>query len=589
MRQNRHRRTLIRRLAVPVVGGVLGIGALGIAPLASGAATSAAPGRSGSAPQALLVGTYHGIRGQYSTIQQAVDAAKKGDWILIAPGDYHERDDYAHPPTAAAASSGDMAGLLINTPGLTLRGMNRRTVIIDGTKPGAPKACDSERKWQTFGVKGANGSRVGRNGIVVWKANDVSIENLTVCNFLSGSGAAGNEIWWNGGAGSGRIGLHGYWGRYLTATTTYFGGESTAAGYGIFSSDSAGPALWNKVYANNFNDSGMYVGACHQVCDIIIANAWMENNALGYSGTNSGGTVVIEHSQFDHNADGFDTNTQLNGDPPAPQDGRCPDGAISPITHTRSCWVFRYNYVHNNNNPSVPRNGSAAEGPTGTGMTISGGRFDTVEHNVFENNGAWGILFVPYPDSSPPSLNQTCAGTGGNELPGLGCVYDPEGDALLHNTFRHNGFFGNPSNSDFGQITLFGGQPRDCFAHNYAPDGSAPSNLEQIQPTCGPLSKGANTGGPLLAQVLCDTGFGSCPAGAHYPTPGKVILTSVPSSLPTMPNPCSGVPVNKWCPAGTGSWLVRHTPTPRRVPAASTGLSLPGGVLSRRLGPVALD
>ena len=57
---------------------------------------------------------------------------------------------------------------------------------------------------------------------------------------------------------------------------------------------------------------------------------WMENNALGYSGTNSGGTIVIENSQFDGNQDGLDTNTAVVGDPPAPQDGRCPDGGVSP-------------------------------------------------------------------------------------------------------------------------------------------------------------------------------------------------------------------------------------------------------------------
>ena len=34
----------------------------------------------------LLVGTYHGVRGQYKSIQAAVDAARPGDWILIAPG-----------------------------------------------------------------------------------------------------------------------------------------------------------------------------------------------------------------------------------------------------------------------------------------------------------------------------------------------------------------------------------------------------------------------------------------------------------------------------------------------------------------------
>ena len=36
----------------------------------------------------LRVGTFHGIRGQYTSIQTAVNAAAPGDWILVAPGDY---------------------------------------------------------------------------------------------------------------------------------------------------------------------------------------------------------------------------------------------------------------------------------------------------------------------------------------------------------------------------------------------------------------------------------------------------------------------------------------------------------------------
>ena len=34
----------------------------------------------------LLVGSYNGVRGQYKSIQAAVDAAKRGDWILVGPG-----------------------------------------------------------------------------------------------------------------------------------------------------------------------------------------------------------------------------------------------------------------------------------------------------------------------------------------------------------------------------------------------------------------------------------------------------------------------------------------------------------------------
>jgi hypothetical protein len=276
----------------------------------------------------------------------------------------------------------------------------------------------------------------------------------------------------------------------------------------------------------------------------------MEYNALGYSGTNSGGAVVVENSQFDNNQDGFDTNTQINGDPPAPQNGNCPFRRISPITHTRSCWVFMHNNVHDNNNPNVPEAGNAAAGPTGTGMTLSGGRNDTVMDNTFSNNGAWGFLMVPFPDSGTPSLNQSCPRTGGVETPGFGCVYDPMNNALLHNTFSHNGFFGNPSNADYGQITLNGGQPSNCYVGNTAPTGSAPPDLEQIQPVCGKTTTAGNTGGPLLAQVLCDTGFGTCPSGAVYPPRTGVIMHPLPKDIPSMPDPCTGVPGNAWCSEG---------------------------------------
>jgi len=545
--------------------------------------TSASAKRTAFSKDVLLVGTYRGKAGTYKTIQAAVNAAKPGDWILVGPGDYHETGDLQEPPTAAQAGEGYMGGVVIETADLRLRGMDRSAVIVDGTRAGAPTPCDSAPQWQDFGVKDSNDKAYGRNGIVIWKSDNVSVDNMTICNFLAGTGASGNEIWWNGGNGSAHIGLTAYEGSYLTATTTYFGGETTAAQYGIFSSNSAGPGNWDQLYANNFNDAGMYVGACQRVCGMTISHAWMENNALGYSGTNSGGQIIIEDSQFDHNEDGVDTNTQINGDPPAPQNGDCPDGS-STLTHTHSCWVFVDNYVHDNNNPSTPKAGSAAAGPTGTGMTVSGGRNDTVMGNKFEDNGAWGILFVPYPDSSPPQDGQTCSGTGGQEVKGFGCIYDPEGDALLHNSFVHDGYFGNPSNSDFGQIVYTAGQPQNCFVGNVDPQGSAPADLEAIQSACGPLTKAPNTGGALLAQVLCDTGFGGCPKGSKYPTSKAVSLTALPKGLPSMPDPCKGVPNDSWCPSGasSGSALPAHG-TSNAAPFGLAAL----GVLGFCTGPTA--
>ena len=57
----------------------------------------------------LRVGSFHGISGQFATIQAAVDAAKPGDWILIGPGDYKTTTS-RHP----AGNSHVPAGVLIN-------------------------------------------------------------------------------------------------------------------------------------------------------------------------------------------------------------------------------------------------------------------------------------------------------------------------------------------------------------------------------------------------------------------------------------------------------------------------------------------
>ncbi|MGI8493662.1 MAG: hypothetical protein ACR2NJ_13110 [Acidimicrobiales bacterium] len=488
----------------------------------------------------LLVGTYHGIPGKYGSLQAAVDAAHPGDWILVAPGDYKTTST-----RAPAGASDTPAGVLVQTPALHIRGMDRNATVIDATKAGSA-VCSSAKADQNFGA----GGNLGLNGIMVWKANGVSVQNLTVCNFLAGSGNAGNEIWWNGGDGSGQVGGWGFNGTYLNATSGYFGGPSTAAKYGIFSSNWSG-GNWDQTYASNFSDSGYYIGACQNVCNQTVDHAWAQYNALGYSGSNSGGQLVVKNSQFDHNEDGFDTNSQ-NGDNPPPQDGTCPNGAISPITHTHSCWVFMHNFVHDNNNPNVPSVGSAAAGPVGTGFSLSGGRNDTVTANVFANNGAWGAILVPYPDNGPPC-------TGGTLTP-VACLYDEYGDAIVGNTFSHNGFFANPTNGDVAAVNLEPG-PTDCFAGNVQPGGAAvttsPPLLQTLYPSCNGLPTLPDLNAPFLAEVACDSqsisigglsGGTTCLPGANYPRRTQVVMHPLPAGLATMSNPCTGVPRNAWCP-----------------------------------------
>src|ERR1700761_170195 len=123
----------------------------------------------------LRVGTYHGVKGQYQSLQAAVDAAKPGDWILVGPGDY--KTTKIRTPKGAPDFP---AGVLITTRDIHIRGMNRNRVIVDGTKPGSA-VCSRKASAQNFGLNGgastsgpyggsANKGKSGENGLMVYKA-----------------------------------------------------------------------------------------------------------------------------------------------------------------------------------------------------------------------------------------------------------------------------------------------------------------------------------------------------------------------------------------------------------------------------------
>jgi len=528
---------------------VLGFGltaSAGATALRGGGSAGATAPRASAAHgvRVLRVGTWHHIKGQFKTIQAAVDHARPGDWILVAPGDYKTTSS-----RAPKGHSDIPSGVLITKPDLTIRGMNRRTVVVDGTKPGYGK-CSKKAAAQNYGPKQGS-SNTGLNGIVVWHANDVNVENLTACNFLSGSGDTGNEIWWDGLNKKNKIDGWGFLANYLTATSTFYDSETDAAAYGLFSSAWQG-GVFAHDYASNFNDSGFYIGACHQLCTQIIRDSRSEYNALGYSGSNSGGTMLIEHNLFDHNEDGFDTNSQ-NGDNPPPQNGACPKGIKPPIKGAHTCWVLYKNRFIKNNDPNVPKSGSAAQGPVGTGVSLSGARNDTVMDNTFISNGAWGTIVVPYPDSGPP-----CTGGIRNDpITGPGsCLYDEYGDALIDNTYTNNGFFGNATNGAFDQLNLAGHEATDCYHGNKGKLSSDAKSLESSYPKCSGKKVPANLNITFLNEVLCDTQVslsGStppCGSDDHYPRQTKVVMHPLPKQLPTMPHPCAGVPKNPWCPKG---------------------------------------
>ena len=544
-----------------------------------------APSASARTAKVLRVGTYKGIAGTFASIQAAVDAAGPGDWVLVGPGDWKERGDFTtHKPAKGEPGW----GLTIATPGLHLRGMNRNSVVVDGTKPGTPK-CSSARADQVL--------TSSRSGIVVDKVDGTYVENLTVCNFLG----EGNQIWWNGGDGSGKVGMGTYWGNYLTATTTYWKSGDPAGTYGIFVSNAKGPGSISYTYASNMNDSSYYIGACPD-CNAVLDHPWAEHSALGYSGTNSGGHLVISNGEWDDNQSGIVTNSQNNDDAPSPQDGACPSG-------TGSCEIWRGNYVHDNNDPNVPQDtGAASAGPVGTGMVIAGGRNDTVVNNRVTNNKAWGIITTPYPDTEvPPSaIGQHCQGGAPNaDLSALGgtgtvpCYFSDWGNEIAHNTFSNNGGYGNATNGDIADLSTVPPEnpaaPGNCWHDNTNTSGSLkqwPLTLQSTQGTCGaPVYPDPASTAVLAAQVACDSGLlFSCPstAVANYPATTAVTVKPLPKNLTTMPNPCAGVPTNPWCPranaARSGSGALATTGLKVAVPLTALVLLGSALLLRRRLG-----
>ena len=154
---------------------------------------------------------------EYETIQSAVDAAKAGDLVLINSGVYNE-------------------SVTITTPYLTIRGKDRNGVIIDG-------------------------EFMRENGIQIYEADGVSVENLSVRNFSL------NGVYWNNSKG--------YKASHVTA---YNNGD-----YGVYAFNST-DGIFEKIYASGHPDSGIYIGQCYP-CNALIYDSVVEGNALGYSGT----------------------------------------------------------------------------------------------------------------------------------------------------------------------------------------------------------------------------------------------------------------------------------------------------------------
>ena len=111
------------------------------------------------------------------------------------------------------------------------------------------------------------------------------------------------------------------------------------------------------------------------------------------------------------------------------------------------------------------------------------------------------------------------------------------------------------TNGDLATVGLLpnSATPRNCFFGNHGLSGpvtSAPARIQRPGVDGRPCGKkGTSRSGELVGQLICATGatqLGSCPKGSHYPKQTRIAMAPLPR-LPSMPDPCLGVPRNGFC------------------------------------------
>ncbi len=451
----------------------------------------------------------------FKTIQEAVNNTrnKAGDWVLIEPGTYKEE-------VTVTKMHSD----------IHIRGMNRNTVILDGE-----------------GISNPSGS----NGIYIDKADDVWVENMTAHDFhrATPDGPNGNDFWWTGGDGSKKEGAHGWWGSYLTAYDT-----SLSGGYGIFANNET-EGSWNNIYASGFNDSGIYIGACWE-CKAHVSNATIEKNAVGYSGSNSGGTLVIEKSTFRDNSAGIVPNGENPGDGPPPNNGQFNPSNTRPkspyvtftSTNIERCEVFKEDLVTENNSLEAPANPSTEKAPWGVGIELPGDAAELVENNTITKNVKDGVLGFEYPNPYPPrkcdkkekeeaaAKGETCTKT---------IYFQLTGNKIANNKFEENGTPGEEFTCDImlqGGIFPYKGHEStmNCVSGNSLTGATWPASIEGTWGCSNTTTPPPNNGaaGLIYVEKLSEESV----------VDRKAVAQPAPGPQETMPEPCESVPSNPLCP-----------------------------------------
>lgn len=329
-------------------------------------------------------------------------------------------------PTLQAAVSHAMAGDTIVVsrgvyPGgvvvpkakdhLTIRGVDRNAVVLDG------------RDHQ-------------RNGIVV-HADAVTVINITAHDFLE------NAFYWED--------VKTFRAAYLTAWNI--------RGYGIYAEGSSG-GLIEHDYVSGAADAAYYIGECRP-CRSVIAHVVARRSAVGYSGTNASGDLVIRDSVWDENGAGILPNTYANEAKPPQAD----------IVITR-------NAVRGSGQVEVPIHTPLA-GFIGIGIAIAGGNDNVVRANRVSASERYGIAVFP-------TAHHVAFGAEGRRLRPY---WHPKGNQVLAN---------QASGSGTADLALAAGVGRgNCF-HGNTVGTALPAQLDGGGCPAHP----ATAGDPAVAAEL---------------------------------------------------------------------------------------
>jgi hypothetical protein len=362
-------------------------------------------------------------------------------------------------------------------PGLTIRGEDRNSVVFDG---------DDLRP----------------NAIEV-AADGVALENLSAHDFTA-NGFAWDDV-------------EGFAGRYLTVWNVGRNGVSAISSRDGVIEDS---------YVSAAADAAFSIGDC-QPCDATIRRVTGTLSAVGFSGTNAGGDLVVEDSRFLLNGVGILPNSYDVGLVPPPQHDA----------------VVRRNELVGTGTVVTPRTSPLA-GFHGVGIGIAGGQGNLVEDNDVRGSARYGIAVFTAVDQ--------------------GSSWFPARNRITGNRV---------SDSVIADLALAGGTgQQNCFEANEA--GTAlPFGIADTCSgfgTTDPRVEGDLVRPPreLLVGLPVPPAYSEMDPPGPQPTmplePGLVVPTAAPTPLASTPS-ASGAPL----------------PAPSTLPAAASGATavLAAGVL----------